>query len=92
MAQKELLHRKYHETDRIPPDNPTVGCGQKQKVGGQETVWIKLQLLLIISDKNCMILWLSSCICRTSIKGYIQNVCYLGSFRWTLWDEHGTKN
>lgn len=54
MAQKELLHRKYHETDRIPPDNPTVGCGQKQKVGGQETVWIKLQLLLIISDKNCM--------------------------------------
>lgn len=56
MAQKELLHRKYHETDRIPPDNPTVGCDQKQKVGGQETVWIKLQLLLIISDKNCMIL------------------------------------
>eukprot|EP00105_Crassostrea_gigas_P012784 XP_011428889.1 PREDICTED: uncharacterized protein LOC105329368 isoform X2 [Crassostrea gigas] len=37
MAQKELLHRKYHESDRIPPDNPTVGCGQKQKVGGQET-------------------------------------------------------
>lgn len=35
MAQKELLHRRYHE-----PDN-----GQNQKVGGQETVRIKLQLL-----------------------------------------------
>lgn len=38
MAQKELLRRKYHEPDRISPNNPSVGCGQKQKVGGQENV------------------------------------------------------
>lgn len=50
MAQKELLHRKYHESDH----------GQKQKVGGQETVWIKLQLLHGTTDKNCIILCLSS--------------------------------
>lgn len=50
MAQKELLHRRYHEPDH----------GQNQKVGGQETVWIKLQLLIRTSDKNCIILCLSS--------------------------------
>lgn len=48
MAQKELLHRRYHESDH----------GQKQKVGGQETVWIKLPLLHRTTDKNCLILCL----------------------------------
>lgn len=56
MAKKELLHRKYHEPNRISPNNSTVGCGQKQKVGGQENVWIKQQLLLRTnsSDKFCI--------------------------------------
>lgn len=49
MAQKELLHKRYHESDH----------GQKQKVGGQETVWIKLQLLHRTTDKTCIILCLS---------------------------------
>lgn len=44
MVLKELLHRRYHEPDH----------GQKQKVGGQETVWIKLQLLHRTTDKTVL--------------------------------------